>query len=91
MAGQQDRNERQGAGMRLLGADMMENERRTTSEVMQHFGISRTTLYRWVQRGWIAAPIQFGRSVFWYQSSIERAERDFLARSESGLPRARAR
>lgn len=70
---------------------MMENDRRTMSEVMRHFGISKTTLYRWVHRGWIAAPIQFGRSVFWYQSSIERAERDFLARSESGLPRARAR
>lgn len=64
----------------------MSEARRTLPEVLEYFGVSRSTLYRWIDRGWIAAPIAYGRKLVWYESSIRKAEQGFIDRAESGMP-----
>lgn len=60
-------------------------ERKSKEEVLEYFGISQATLYRWIKRGWIASPIRLGRKSYWYAISLEKTE-SFLRRcSESNL------
>lgn len=63
-------------------------ERRLSKdEVLEYFGISSATLYRWIRAGRIAAPVRLGQRTYWYLSSIQKTESYMRRCSEENLLR----
>lgn len=60
-------------------------KRLSKDEVLHYFGISRSTLYRWINLGYIASPVRFGTKSYWYAESIEKTDRFFRRRAEKNM------
>lgn len=52
----------------------------TTKQILDEFPISRTTLYRLIQKGEFPPPIKFGSRSYWKSDEIEEAIKEMEAK-----------
>ena len=65
--------------------------RMTVKDVCAYFGVSRNTLYRWIEKARLPTPVKMGRTSFFYRKSIHAAEQIMQQESEQFMLRAAKR
>lgn len=65
--------------------------RMTVKDVCTYFGVSRNTLYRWIDKARLPTPVKMGRTSFFFRKSIHAAEQIMQQESEQFMLRAAKR